>query len=101
MMKYTFYTDPGHGWLKVSMGDLKSLGIENAISGCSYVSRNGRFAYLEEDMDAGTFMRAFENTFGYKPQIVEEYDEKSPIRSLPSYPEHPGWFDAAKCLLAS
>ena len=52
--QYSFIADPGHGWLKVSKKELKDLGIENEITGCSYM--RGEFAYLEEDCDAGLFI---------------------------------------------
>jgi hypothetical protein len=52
----TFVEDPGHGWLKVPMAEIETLGIASDISQCSFV--NGRFVYLEEDMDAGTYLNA-------------------------------------------
>ena len=57
-MKFPFYMDPGHGWLKVPMRLLKELGIEPRITAYSY--RRGDFAYLEEDCDATTFVKAME-----------------------------------------
>ena len=36
MSKYTFYEDPGHGWLAVPMEQLVKLGIADKISSCSY-----------------------------------------------------------------
>jgi hypothetical protein len=50
------YSDPGHGWLRVKMDLIKTLGIENKITFCSY-QRND-WVYLEEDCDASTFMLA-------------------------------------------
>ena len=44
-----FFEDAGHGWAKVSINELKTLGISNKISQCSYI--NGEYAYLEEDCD--------------------------------------------------
>ena len=57
-MKYTFYEDPGHGWLEVPTPELRELGIAHKISTCSYVYPNGRFVYLEEDCDLTTFLEA-------------------------------------------
>ena len=47
MMKetYTFYSDAGHGWLKVSIYEAKELDIK--ISKYSY--RKNHTLYLEED----------------------------------------------------
>jgi len=59
MKKYTFYEDPGHGWLKVSKKDLVSLCIEKQISGYSYML--GDNAYLEEDSDLSIFIEALAN----------------------------------------
>jgi hypothetical protein len=53
---FTFYADPGHGWLKVSKAELRRLGIIHQISGYSY--QHGDFAYLEEDCDMSIFCRA-------------------------------------------
>ena len=57
-MKFPFYTDPGHGWLKVPIKLLRELGIESKITMYSY--RRGDYAYLEEDCDAPTFVKAME-----------------------------------------
>lgn len=56
MSKYTFYEDPGHGWLEVPMADLIEAGVADKISRCSY--RDGDKAYLEEDCDMATFLQA-------------------------------------------
>ncbi|WP_297085404.1 hypothetical protein [uncultured Draconibacterium sp.] len=57
-MKYTFFSDPGHGWLKVPIEHIKQLGIESQITCFSYVSNNDKYAYLEEDVDANIFVKA-------------------------------------------
>ncbi len=51
-MKYNFYEDPGHGWLKVHKKEL--TGIEDKISAWSYM--RGEYVYLEEDCDATLFI---------------------------------------------
>ena len=56
MSKYTFYEDPGHGWLKVPMEHLVKLGIADKITSCSY--RDDTHAYLEEDCDLSMFLAA-------------------------------------------
>jgi hypothetical protein len=63
MKRYTFYEDPGHGWLEVPMAELEELGIAGLITSCSYM--DGDKAYLEEDCDLSTFMAA--KILGLKP----------------------------------
>ena len=55
---FNFYSDPGHGWLRVRIEWLIELGIYEAISEYSYVSDSGRWVYLEEDLDALIFNNA-------------------------------------------
>ena len=91
---YRFIEDPGHGWLEVSTAELAKLGIADKISSCSYQTRDGRTAYLEEDCDLSVWAAAK----GYKyPEKREEFrefwdsrvqsihQENTFIRNLPSY----------------
>lgn len=83
---YTMHTDPGHGWLEVSVSELRSLGIADKITHYSYLSRDGNTAYLEEDCDLTTFALAK----GWKPDGTAPIREANSnhdsfIRSLPSY----------------
>ena len=55
-MSYTFIVDPAHGWLKVSIDEIRKLGIAKNISNYSYVDSCN--AFLEEDQDALIFIRA-------------------------------------------
>ena len=74
---YVFHSDPGHGWLAVKRSELVRLGILDKITPCSY--QRGGTVYLEEDCDAGTFIKAKEangETFEYR----ESYQENTPIR---------------------
>jgi hypothetical protein len=83
--KYTFYSDPGHGWIEVDIPELIRLGIFLDISSYSYV--NGKKAYLEEDMDAGTFLNAKKEIDGYNYRdhgFIEIHQEVTPIRNYPS-----------------
>jgi len=59
-VKYDFYSDGGHGWLKVAIIELEKLQIHDQISSASYM-RTG-YAYLEEDCDASLFVDAKQNT---------------------------------------
>ncbi|MGZ5078631.1 MAG: hypothetical protein ACXWHZ_03690 [Usitatibacter sp.] len=87
MTTYTFHTDPGHGWLAVPTAELRALHIVDKISGYSYLSRDGKTAYLEEDCDLSTFAEAK----GWKrlPEDVPSMhsNRDSFIRDLPGY--HP------------
>jgi len=65
-LKLTFYTDPGHGWLRVRKEVLFELGIHKDISTFSY--HNGRYAYLEEDCDAPRLINKLEEV-GIKVEI--------------------------------
>lgn len=86
MMVYTFYSDPGHGWLRVPMNELIDLDIAPKISAYSYVYRNGKWVYLEEDIDAGKFIDAYVERHGTEPQIVYKYsDNRSDIRNYVHY----------------
>ena len=62
---YNFLADAGHGWLEVSLQELKDLNLIHKISNYSYI--NGPNAYLEEDCDLGTFVEAL----GHVPDIKE------------------------------
>ena len=80
--QYTFHTDPGHGWLEVPIVELNELGIVEAISPYSY--RNGDKAYLEEDCDLATFIRA-KKARGEEFELREVYRENTPIRNYLSF----------------
>lgn len=66
-MQYTFISDPGHGWLKVPLADLPT-GFEPSF----YSFKDKHYAYLEEDCDAGAFLKAIAPI---EPTIKEEYVE--------------------------
>lgn len=52
-MKYKFFADAGHGWLKVPTIELINLKIAHKITPYSY--QKGDFTYLEEDCDLTCF----------------------------------------------
>lgn len=82
--KFDFYSDPAHGWVKVTMRELFDLGIAGKISGYSYM--NGENVFLEEDSDLTTFFEAYEQKYHRKPQFVEHIgDKSSKIRNYSSY----------------
>ena len=81
--KFTFISDPGHGWLKVSRADLLKYDVAHLISGYSYMRNN--HVYLEEDIDAATFIRAVEAT-GVKVLFNEVSSNKqSKIRNYTGF----------------
>jgi hypothetical protein len=85
---YAFYSDPGHGWLKVAVADLVAAKIDNQITGYSYRSRDGKFAYLEEDCDAPRFLNAIgysENRDRFKIVSHVNRHRDSFVRKLPHY----------------
>jgi len=82
-MKYLFFSDPGHGWLKVPLRLLQTLGIAGKVTRYSHQRRD--YAYLEEDCDAPLFIRAMEQR-GVKVEFTERIaDRSSRIRSYPPY----------------
>lgn len=83
-MKNTHYSDAGHGWVSVKRAELVALGILELISGFSY--QRGNTVYLEEDGDAGTWIKAYTEKHGDKPVMASKYhDDQSPIRSYQSF----------------
>ena len=81
---YRFYSDPGHGWMKVPRADLKALGIEDKISSYSY--QRGDSVFLEEDMDVTTFATALKEKFGHDLKTRgTNSGRQSRIRSYQTY----------------
>ena len=77
------HSDPGHGWLAVKFSDLKMLGIEADITDFSYMK--GKTAYLEEDKDASTYIRAIKAK-GIDVVVRQgPQRDRSPIRSFKRY----------------
>jgi hypothetical protein len=58
-MTLDYYQDPGHGWVKIKLDKLKELGINQKITYFSYM--RGEYAYLEEDCDLSTLIKACED----------------------------------------
>jgi len=69
--KFLFYVDPGHGYLRVPLALLEELGITKLIS--NYSTKSVRYAFLEEDLDAVTFSKAYEKKFGSPVETVMKY----------------------------
>jgi hypothetical protein len=78
-----YYQDPGHGWVRVSVGLLHGLKIADDISCYSY--RRDDYAYLEEDCDLGRLYQAADKA-GITIKLREHWTNKrSKIRSYKSY----------------
>ena len=84
---YTFFNDPGHGWLRVELSELEP--IKDKISPYSYM--DGKYAYLEEDCDAAVFLK---HKFGAdcpfaelekRGVLTDVYQENTPIRDYEHY----------------
>ena len=80
-MKLTYITDPGHGWLLVTIDQVEQVGLSACdFSGCSY--RRGDVLALEEDCDMGVFLEAYQAKHRETPLIQADHLEyDAPIRS--------------------
>lgn len=74
MAKYNFYSDPGHGWVRVRRTEVETLGIANKITRYSY--QRGLYVYLEEDCDLATFVQA-KNARGEHVEYLPSHANKS------------------------
>jgi hypothetical protein len=81
MKTHKVYIDAGHGWMAVKRSELIDLGILDKITRCSY--ERGNTVYLEEDLDAITFVNAYEKKYGVRPvcDVKHSNTDRSPIRS--------------------
>lgn len=80
---FDIYSDPGHGWMKVPKAMLVQLGIASKITKYSYM--RGDHAFLEEDQDLTTFVKAAEAhgiTVKYREHIA---NKQSRIRNYEPY----------------
>ena len=83
----TWYTDPGHAWLRVHRDVLAAYGFNESDFSCfSYVDQYG-FLYLEEDSDAPKFLARLpvaEVPLDVAIHFEEAYTETdSHVRDLP------------------
>ena len=78
MRKFEFFSDPGHGWVKVPGALLRELGIVERISSYSYAAAG--FGYLEEDCDLTVFFDAYRERFGRDPALVERVSAHAPAK---------------------
>jgi hypothetical protein len=82
-MTFQFYSDPGHGWLRVDLASAKAVGLEpSSFSTFSY--QQGHWLYLEEDCDASLFVKAYMDKHNRAPIIKEHStNRESVIRNYP------------------
>lgn len=80
---YQYFTDPGHGWVKVPFKEIVKLGLEKDISNCSYIFKE--YIYLEHDRDFGLFQKEM-NDCGVKVQLTN-HNAKSRHSRIRNY-EH-------------
>ena len=96
MKSITIYTDPSHGWAKVTIKELIKLNIADKISTYSYIYhskslrkdhdyREAGFAYLEEDCDLSMYLKALDSKgIQYKFKTLHT-NKSSKIRSYSRY----------------
>ena len=77
-----FYFDSGHGWLRVNYQELIDLGITKHITNWSY--RDDKKVYLEEDIDAGTYIHAVKEQQGLEIETIRLDIRDNPRRN-PQY----------------
>ena len=92
MKSITIYTDPSHGWAKVSLSELIKLNIADKISTFSYIRAKrydkhaqSIYAYLEEDCDLSTYLKALDSKgIQYKFNTLHT-NKSSKVRSYNRY----------------
>ncbi len=75
-----YITDPGHGWLLVTVDQAAALNLHPSDFS-SYSYRMGDVLALEEDCDMALFLDAYEAHFKEVPLIrANHVDHDAPIR---------------------
>lgn len=77
------YGDGGHAWCKVPVSSLEALDLVDKITPYSYLL--GKYAYLEEDQDATTFIDALVDKGIPFTFTTHHTDRLSAIRNYPSF----------------
>ena len=75
--------DPGHAWLQVPASKANQV---PGISTFSYLSPDGKTAYLEHDCDAGRYLEHFGIDGSTLTSRV--LNDDAPCRNYPSYQNH-------------
>lgn len=71
----TYFTDPGHGWLRVPLAEL------DGFQPSEYSYRDAEFAYLEEDCDAFGWAVAVGRVEDAQNATVAHTNRESTIRN--------------------
>lgn len=95
-MKYAFYSDPAHGWLKVTIEELKQLNILAIITPCSYISDDRNYVFLEADWDAQTFLNAIIAADWFEDMDAIRNCTKQFYSDYPSFIRNLNSFDASE-----
>ncbi|WP_299775892.1 hypothetical protein [uncultured Tateyamaria sp.] len=70
--RFEFASDPAHGWLIVSFGELMAAGLSEAdMTPNSYRHPEGELIALEEDCDARTFLSVWEKRLNRPVEFVD------------------------------
>ena len=87
-----FFSDPGHGWLRVPFSEVSKLKILPKISSCSYQSVCGKYLFLEEDCDMAVYLIASgydrdgkKDGRSWWQDISDVYHQNDEVRNLPSF----------------
>ena len=84
--RFPFISDTSHGWLLVTPGELRSAGLSEAdITPHSYRHVTGEIIALEEDCDAPTFLRIWEQKIGRPVEIEDGIDHLKFVRDWPRF----------------
>ncbi|KJZ17914.1 hypothetical protein [Loktanella sp. S4079] len=84
--RFSFISDPSHGWLLVTPAELRTVGIaESDITPYSYRDLSGELIALEEDCDAHTFLRKWEAMIGEPVEIEDAVGGLKFIRDWPRF----------------
>lgn len=86
-MMLKWYSDPSHAWLEVTLEAVDELGLDPTVfSAYSYQrwdEAGNILLYLEEDSDAGVFLKTWEEMHGKLDYIIEIHsDTPSFVRDL-------------------
>lgn len=83
---YNYIQDYGHGWVEAPLKDVKKSGVSKDITSYSY--KDKKFAYLEEDLDAQSFLEAM-RLKGYTITLnniyIEDFEQPINEKKLVSF----------------
>lgn len=83
---YNFIQDFSHGWVEAPLKDVRQSGVSKDITAYSY--KDNKFAYLEEDLDAQSFLQAMRlkgYTITLNNKHIEDIEQLVNERKLVSF----------------